>query len=107
MFFPAIWSRVVNHATSPLSPIFPTPSRTNMEMFQPGCQPLIGFRITTARDHRISVKDLAAIQACLKPKIPELKTLRPTTEAKWIILFVVPDDMAASFVKQQFKDAAH
>jgi hypothetical protein len=76
-------------------------------MFQPGCQPLIGFQITTTRDHHISVKGLAAIQACLKPKVPELNALRPTTKTKWIILFVVPDDMAASFVKQQFKEAAH
>jgi hypothetical protein len=94
---------------SKLSPIFPTFDffLYQHEMFQPDCQPLIGFQITTARDHRISVKGLAAIQACLKPKVPELKALRPTTETKWIILFVVLDDMAASFVKQQFKDAAH
>ena len=93
----------------PLSPIFPTFDSFlyQHEMFQPGCQPLIGFQITTAREHRISVKGLAAIQACLKDKVPELKALRPTAKAKWIILFVVPDDMAASFVTQQFKDAAH
>ena len=75
------------------------------EMSQPGYQPLIGFQVTSATTHAISVKGLAATQTSLKPKVPELKALGPTKAAKWIILFVVPDDMAASFVSQQFKDA--
>jgi hypothetical protein len=79
-------------------------------MSQPGCQPLIGCQITDARAHPMSTKGLASVQKCLKSKIPELKSLRPTKARRWIILFVVPERMAASFVKQQFKDtktAAH
>jgi hypothetical protein len=91
----------------PLSPIFPTFDSFlyQHEISQPGCQSLIGLQVTAAAAHPISIKGLASIQACLKPQVPELNNLRPTTAAKWIILFVVPDPMAASFVKQVIKDA--
>jgi hypothetical protein len=91
----------------PLSPIFPTFDSFlyQHEFSQPSCQPLIGFQITAAHDHPISVKGLAAVQTCLTPNIPELKALRPAITAKWIILFVVPEPMMASFVQQRFKDA--
>jgi hypothetical protein len=91
----------------PLSPIFLTFDSFLYQctMSQPGCQPLIGLQVTTADKHPISVKGLAAIQTCLTPKIPDLRALRPTTAARWIILFVVPDTMVASFKFQGFKDA--
>ena len=83
----------------PLSPIFPTFDSFLYQctMSQPGYQPLIGLQITTGRDHPISIKSLTEIQLCLKLKIPDLKALRPTVAAKWIILFVVPESMMASF----------
>lgn len=86
----------------PLSPIFPTFDSFLYQctMSQPGYQPLIGLQVTGARDHPISSKGLEEIQTCLKPKIPDLKALRPTVAAKWIILFVVPESMMASFVSQ-------
>jgi hypothetical protein len=59
--------------------------------------------MTTAATHPISINGLTRIQASLKPKVPELNKLRPTTATK--LLFVVPDPMAASFVKQNIKDA--
>lgn len=81
----------------PLSPIFPTFDSFLYQctMSQPGCQPLIGLQVTTAHDHPISIKGLAAIQMCLVPNIPDPKALRPI---KWIILFIVPEFMMASFV---------
>jgi hypothetical protein len=69
-------------------------------MSQPGYQPLIGLQVTAAHEHPISIKGLAEIQTCLKPKIPDLKALRPTVAAKWITLFVVLESMMASFVLQ-------
>lgn len=93
----------------PLSPVFPTFNSFlhQHDISQSGCQPLIGFQITTAHEHSISVKGLADIQKSLKLQVPELNALRPTAVAKWIVLFVVPEPMAASFVKQPFKDAAN
>jgi hypothetical protein len=70
-----------------------------------GCQPLIALQMTTAATHPISIKGLARIQVSLKPEVPELNKLRPTTATKLIILFVVPDPIAASFVKQNIKNA--
>jgi hypothetical protein len=67
-----------------------------------GSQPLIGFQVTTAYEHRISVVGLKELQACLNPQVPPLKTLRPTQAKKLILLFVVPEPMAASFRKMQF-----
>jgi hypothetical protein len=61
--------------------------------------------MTTAATHPISIKGLARIQASLKPEVPELNKLRPTTATKLIIPFVVPDPIAASFVKQNIKNA--
>jgi hypothetical protein len=73
-----------------------------------GSQPLIGFQVTTAYEHRISVVDLKELQACLNPKVSPLKALRPTPAKKLILLFVVPEPMAASFRKMQFTgDAAY
>ena len=68
-----------------------------------GCQSLIGFQVTTAYEHRISVLGLKELQACLNAKVPALKALRPTPAKKLILLFVVPEPMAASFRKMQFK----
>lgn len=84
-----------------------TPSCTNMECHNLAASHLcISFQVTTANIHPVSVTGLAAIQKCLGPEVPELKVLRPTTSAKWIILFIVPEPMSASFVKQGFKDGA-
>jgi hypothetical protein len=90
-----------------LSPIFPTFDSFlyQHEMSQSGSQPLIGFQITTSHNHPISVKGLEAVKMCLKPQNSELKALRPTPATKWIILFVLPELMAVSFIKQRFKDA--
>lgn len=93
---------------TPLSPILAT---FDSFLYQhgttlPGYQPLIGFQISTAREHPISVKGLVVIQRSLNRRVPELCALRPTKTAKWIILFVVPEPMAASFVKQPFKDSS-
>ena len=78
------------------------------ENFLPGCRSLIGLQVTTAYEHPISVLGLKELQACLTPKIPALKALRPTTAEKLILLFVVPEPMGASFRKMQFKGkAAH
>jgi hypothetical protein len=71
-----------------------------------GCQPLIGFQVTTAYEHRISVLGLKELQACLNPQVPVLKALRPTPAKKLILLFVVPEPMAASFRKMQLKGKA-
>jgi len=91
----------------PLSPVFPSFDSFlyQHEMPQPSCQPLIALQMTTAATHPISIRGLACIQASLKTKVSELANLRPTTATKLIILFVVPDPMAASFVKQNIKDA--
>ena len=73
-----------------------------------GCQSLIGFQVTTTYEHRISVVGLKELQACLNAKVPALKALRPTSAEKLILLFVVPEPMAASFRKMEFKGkAAH
>jgi hypothetical protein len=78
------------------------------EIFLSGCQSPIGIQVTTAYEHRISVLGLKELQACLNPKIPPLEALRPTPAEKLILLFVVPESMAASFRKMQFKGkAAH
>lgn len=92
-----------------LSPIFPTFDSFlyQHKMSQSGCQPLIGLQVTTNAAHPISTMGLANIQACLKRQVPELSDLQPTKDTKWIILFVVPDSTAASFVKQIIKDATH
>ena len=60
--------------------------------------------MTEAIDHPTSVKGLAKIQRSLKLKDPELKSLRPSSAQKWIICFVRPATMGASFLKQRFKD---
>ena len=72
----------------PLSPIFPTFDffLYQCTVAQPGYQPLIrasGYR------HPISIKGLAEIQMCLKPKVLVLKALRPSVAAKWIILILL------------------
>jgi hypothetical protein len=90
----------------PLSAVFP-PFDSFLyqpELSQSDCQPLIGLQVTTDAARPISIKDLASIRVCLKRQI--LKHLRPTTGRKWIILFVVPVPMAASFIKQNIKDAS-
>jgi len=72
-------------------------------MFQCDCQPLIGFQITDAHDHPISVKGLADLQKSFRPRVPELKPLQPSKVRKWIILFV-PQPVATSFIEQSLKD---
>ncbi|KIM91763.1 hypothetical protein PILCRDRAFT_811037 [Piloderma croceum F 1598] len=42
----------------------------------------------------------------LDPQVSELKAVQPTAATKWIILFVVPEPMAASFAKQRFENDA-
>ena len=91
----------------PLSPIFPTFNSFLYQytMSQSGYHPFMGIQVTDAASHSVSVQGLIGAQKSLKRRIPELNDLRPTTAKKWIILFVVPDSMAASFEKQIIKDA--
>ena len=106
-------SSVNNHKSCYLKPLSRYFSTFDSFLYQPeiflsGCQSLIGFQVTTAQEHRISVLGLKNLQACLNPQIPALKALRPTPAEKLILLFVVPEPMAASFRKMQFKGkAAH
>ena len=76
-------------------------------MARPGYRSLIPIQVTSGRDHPISVKGLAETQKSLKSRVPELNALQLTSAAgKWIILFVVPETMMASFVAQRFTDSA-
>jgi hypothetical protein len=68
-----------------------------------GFQPLIPFQMTDAATHPLNTKGLEIIQKSLTLQVPGLKALRPSTSQKWIIVFVVPAPMGASFVKQKFK----
>jgi hypothetical protein len=91
-----------------LKPLSSTFATFDSFLYQPGlprsdCQPLIGFQVTTAKTHPIKVIGLQDLQACLNPTVPELEALRPTTNKKLIILFVVPESRAASWVKMPFK----
>jgi hypothetical protein len=97
-------SSVNNHQSCYLKPLSCHFATFDSFLYQPeipqsGCQPLIGFQITTAYEHHISVLGLTELQACLTRRVPALKALRPTTAEKLILLFVVPEPMAASFVK--------
>jgi len=71
---------------------------------RPGLQPFLGAQMTDAATHPTSIKGLALIQKSLKLNVPELKALRPSSTKKWILLFIVPESMEASFVRQNFKD---
>jgi hypothetical protein len=97
-----------NHKSCYLKPLSRRFASFDSFLYQPditqyGCQPLIAFQITTAYEYTINVLGLTDLQACLSPKVPVLQALRPTTAKKLIILFVVPEAIAASFVKMQFK----
>jgi hypothetical protein len=74
-------------------------------MSVPGCQPLLGCQIARTGEHPISIQGLQRTQKALSLRVPELKALRPSKTAKLIILFVVPESISASFIKQRFKDA--
>ena len=91
----------------PESPVFATFDSFLYQhnVSQHDCSSLIGFQITTASKHPISMKGLADVQKCLNRQFPELKALRPTKATKWIILFVVPESVAGSFVRQGFEGA--
>ena len=92
----------------PLSSVFPTfdSSPYQHEISQSGCQPFIVVQMITTAAHPISIKGLTRIKACLKPKFSELNNFQPTTATnlKSVILFMIPDPMMASFVKQNIKD---
>lgn len=91
----------------PVSPVFPTFDSFLYQhgMSRAGYQSLVGLQITGGKEHPISVKGLAETQKSLKPKIPVLNDLRPIPTKKWIILFVFPETMMASFQMQQFTDS--
>ena len=86
----------------PQSPVFPSFDSFLYQpgISQPGFSPLIALQVTSTADHPINIKGLGKVQTSLKPKVSGLKDLRPTIKRKMIILFVVPDTLGASFVKQ-------
>ncbi|KAF8227335.1 hypothetical protein L208DRAFT_1405550 [Tricholoma matsutake] len=91
----------------PLSRIFPS---FDSFLYQPDISqssflPLIALQVATATTHDISIMGLEKVQKSLKPKITDLKNLRPTKARKMIILFVVPDTMGVAFVKQKIMGA--
>lgn len=69
----------------------------------PGHLPLIGLQITDAYDHPINPKGLELLRKSLNHA--GLKHLVPSDQNRLIILFVVPKPMAASWMKQRFKDS--
>jgi len=85
----------------PISPVFPSFDSFlyQHEISRPGYRSLIPIQVTGSRDHPISLKGLADTQKSLKHRVPELNA------GKWIILFVVPETMMASFVAQRFIDS--
>jgi hypothetical protein len=91
----------------PLSRVFPSFDSFlyQSDMSQSSFSPLIALQVTTAATHDISITGLEKIQKSLKPKIADLKNLRPTKARKMIILFVVPDTMGAAFVTQKITGA--
>ena len=89
----------------PLSPVFPS---FDSFLYQPDISrfsSLVGLQATTAADHPINLKGLQDVQTSLKPEVSGMKDLRPTTERKMIILFVVPDTLGVSFAKQAIEGA--
>ena len=105
--FQANWpmlSTMAIHATSGLfllSSHHWIPSCTNMEWHYLDTGPLSSFRSSVAGSTLSTSKGLADTEKSLKPSIHQLSALRPTSAAgKWIILFVVPNTMMASFVAQ-------
>ncbi|KAF8237889.1 hypothetical protein L208DRAFT_1388530 [Tricholoma matsutake] len=91
----------------PLSCVFPS---FDSFLYQPdisqsGFSPLIALQVTTAATHDISIMGLEKVQKSLKPKIADLKNLRPTKARKMIILLVVPDTIGAAFVTQKIMNA--
>jgi hypothetical protein len=93
----------------PVSPVFPTFDSFLYQhgMLRAGYRSFMGLHVTTGKEHTISVKGLPVVEAqkTLKRHIPELSALPPITTQKWIILFVVPATMMASFELQRFKDS--
>jgi hypothetical protein len=70
----------------------------------PGFQPLLGLQMTDALHHDINLKDLQRIRTACQTSIPQLKALRPSAQKKWIIIFVVPETIGATFLAQKIKD---
>ena len=68
--------------------------------------PLIGIQVTNTATHPINTKGLKALQSLLSETNDTLSPLRPTPEDPWIILYVVPTPMEASFTKQKIKGDA-
>ena len=64
-------------------------------------QPLICFHITEAEQHDIKLSSLQGTQTACKMTIPELSSLRPSVARKWIIVFVVPENMGRTFGLQK------
>ena len=91
----------------PQSPVFATFDSFLYQhnVSQHDCSSLIGLQITTASKHPISIKGLADVEKCLNRQVPQLKALRPTKATKLIILFVVPESAAGSFVRQGLEGA--
>jgi len=91
----------------PISSVFPSFDSFLYQhgVLRAGYRSLMGLQVTTAKENPISVKGLVEAQKSLKCRIPELNALRPIKSQKWIILFVVPATMMASFELQRFKDS--
>ena len=68
-----------------------------------GYQPLMGCQMTEAYTHSLSITGYETVQKSLKPSVPELASLRPSTSMKWITIFVVPEPMGQTFTKQSYK----
>jgi hypothetical protein len=87
----------------PVSPVFPTFNSFLYQhgMSRAGYRSLMGLQVTCGKVHPISVKGLVETQKTLKRN----SALRPIPTEKWIILFVVPETMTASFELQRFKDS--
>jgi hypothetical protein len=73
------------------------------DMNQPNLRPLLPISISTTGDHPISVTGCRQLQEALAPKNDLLKELRPLVANKWPILFIVPEEVEAGFLKQSFK----
>ena len=66
-------------------------------------QPLLGVQITDGTDHSIALTGLKTAQTACKRNIPHLNGLRPSASKKWIVLFVVPAFLGASFKLQRIE----
>lgn len=109
MFTGLLNSSVKDHKSSYLKPLNKNFATFDSFLYQPGLndsqgvQPLLGIQITDAGIYDIGLRGLQTLQTACKPQIPDLNTLRPSAERKWIILFIVPAPMGASFQSQNIK----